>query len=116
MKHNRKYWTKEKCKEECLKFKTPKELKINNNYIYFKCYKNFWLDEFYPFFEIKRDVFWSKEKCKEEALKYSSRKEFSNNSKISLRKGWIDEVCSNMDKKPFLKQQSRKEKLSNILD
>ena len=36
MKHNRKYWTKEKCKEECLKFKTPKELKINNNYIYFK--------------------------------------------------------------------------------
>jgi len=105
MKHNRKYWTKEKCKEECLKFKTPKELKINNNYIYFKCYKNFWLDEFYPFFEIKRDVFWSKEKCKEEALKYSSRKEFSNNSRtaytISLRKGWIDEVCSNMDKKPF---------------
>jgi predicted GIY-YIG superfamily endonuclease len=98
------YWTKEKCQEETLKYKSPNELKKNNNYVYVKCFKNKWLEDFYPNFEIKRDIFWTKERCQEEALKYKTRKEFSNNSRssytISQRNKWLDDICLHMTKKP----------------
>ncbi len=99
-----KYWTKERCHEETLKYESPFILKNNNNYVYVKCFKNKWLEEFYPKHEIKRGIFWTKEKCHEEALKYKTRKEFSNNSKsayrISIRNKWLDDICLHMVKKP----------------
>ena len=43
---------------------------------------------------------WSKEAVANEALKYRSRKSFSKGSggaySATLKKGWIDEVCSHM--------------------
>lgn len=99
------YWTKERCQHETMKYESPSDLKINNKYVYVKCFKNGWLDEFYPTYTIKRSNYWNKERCREEALKYKSRKEFSNNSKscytISLRKKWIDDICLHMSKKPY---------------
>ena len=98
------YWTKERCQDEALKYKSPDILKNNNNYVYVKCFKNKWLEEFYPENEIKRGAFWTKERCQDEALKYNTRKEFSNNSKsaytISRRNKWLDDICQHMIKKP----------------
>jgi predicted GIY-YIG superfamily endonuclease len=98
------YWTKEKCQEEALNYKIPNDLKSNNNYVYVKCFKNKWLEEFYPNFEFKRDIFWTKERCEGEALKYNNRNDFRINSKssytISQRNKWLDDICLHMIKKP----------------
>ena len=98
------HWTKERCHEESLKYESPNELKNNNDYVYVKCFKNKWLEEFYQNFEIKRGIFLTNERCHEEALKYKTRKEFSNNSKssytISIRNKWLDDICLHMYKKP----------------
>ena len=40
MKLPRGYWTKERCQEEALKYKSSNELKDVNGYIYVKCFKN----------------------------------------------------------------------------
>lgn len=104
MRQCRNYWTKKKCQEEASKYKSPGEFKTNNNYVYVKCFKNKWLDEFYRDFEIKRGIFWTKERCQEVALRFQSRKEFSNNFKsaytISLRNRWLDDICLHMIRKP----------------
>ena len=96
---SRNYWTKERCKEEAFKYLSADDLKLNNNYVYVKCFKNNWLIEFYDNFN-KRDIIWTKERCKEEALKYKTRTEFKNNSyhayKYSLLNFWIDDICSHM--------------------
>jgi hypothetical protein len=98
------YWTKERCQEEASKYKSPNELKNNNDYVYVKCFKYKWLEEFYKNFEIKRDIYWTKERCQEEALKYNNRNEFRINSKssytISQRNKWLDDICLHMIKKP----------------
>ena len=43
---------------------------------------------------------WTKEKCQEEALKYNSRSDFRKNSMSSynksIKKKWLDEICSHM--------------------
>jgi len=48
-------------------------------------------------------LMWTKEKCAEEALKYNLRIDFTNNSrsayKSSINNGWLDEICSHMNKK-----------------
>jgi hypothetical protein len=104
MKLHSNYWTKERCLEESLKYESPNDLKNNNNYVYVKSFKNYWLEEFYPGFKIKRKNYWTKERCLEESSKYYSRKEFCKNSRtaytISRRKGWLDDICLHMVKKP----------------
>lgn len=101
MKMNRGYWTKERCYEEALKYNSSNDLKINNNYVYEKSYKEKWLEEFYENYLPK---IISKERCHEEALKYKSRKEFSNNSKPeytkALKASWLDDICLHMIRKP----------------
>jgi predicted GIY-YIG superfamily endonuclease len=101
MKLPRGYWTKERCQEEALKYKSSNELKDVNGYIYVKCFKNNWLDEF---FDNHKNKIITKERCQEEALKYQSRKNFSNNSKPeytkALRNKWLDDICTHMLKKP----------------
>ena len=44
--------------------------------------------------------YWTFDKCREEALKYNSRYEFKNNCGSaytkSLKKCWLDKICSHM--------------------
>ena len=40
------YWTKERCKEEALKYNTKQDLRNNNNAVYQKIYNKKWIDLF----------------------------------------------------------------------
>ena len=93
------YWTKEKCQEESLKYKTKLEFQISNSFVYKVCRKNKWLNDFFP------NKF-NKELCILEALKYKTKKDFmKNNNKVynlAYEHGWLNDICSHMDelKKP----------------
>lgn len=72
-------WTKEKCKNEAIKYKNRKEFKIKNSSAYYSSIKNGWLDEIC--LHMKHQIqkpknFWTKEKCLEYALKCKNIKEF----------------------------------------
>jgi hypothetical protein len=96
------YWTKERCQEEALKYNSRTEFSKNSKTAYNSSRKNGWIDEICSHMvELKKpDGHWTKERCQEEALKYNSRNEFSKNSVsaygVSLKNGWIDEICSHM--------------------
>lgn len=94
-------WTKEKCAEEALKYKSRVEFLKNSRNIYNASVRNGWLDEICSHMEyIKRNNYWTKEKCAEEALKYKTRSEFEIGSPTAYVKsgkyGWKDEICSHM--------------------
>ena len=93
------YWTKEKCREECLKYKTKLEFQISNLFVYNVCRKNKWLNDFFP------NKF-NKDMCLKESLKYETKIEFlKNNYKVynlAYEHGWLDKICYHMkeSKKP----------------
>jgi predicted GIY-YIG superfamily endonuclease len=95
-------WTKEKCQEEALKYKSRGDYQKNSKSSYIKAVKEKWLDEIcsHMIQLIKPKNYWTKEKCQEEALKYDSRIEYQNNSASSYEKAlkmkWIDDICSHM--------------------
>jgi hypothetical protein len=89
------YWTKEKCQEEALKYKTKKEFQKNSS-AYGISAKNKWINEVCShMLEIKKPKnYWTKEKCQKEALKYRTKNEFKDNSlscytKCLREKCWI---------------------------
>ena len=94
-------WTKEKCHEEALKYKTNKEYREKSTSYGSAC-KNGWIKEIITHMKELRkpDNYWTKEKCHEEALKYDSKTEFHRNSSASYNvcynNGWLDEICSHM--------------------
>lgn len=98
------YWTKEKCKEEALKYNSKIEFKLGSISSYIVSTKNGWTDEICSHMvNLRKSVgYWTKEKCQEEALKYNSRTEFQKNSVSayvrSRKEGWLDEICSHMNK------------------
>lgn len=97
------YWTKEKCREEALKFEKRKKFELSFPGAYAACRKNGWLDEVCEHMkskDIKPKGYWTKLRCKEESMKYNTKSEFQKGSKssyqISCRNGWLDEICSHM--------------------
>jgi predicted GIY-YIG superfamily endonuclease len=94
------YWTYERCKEEALKCKTRKELqgKTFNNVMR----RNGWAEELTSHlpYVCRPFGYWTKERCHQEALKYNTRVDFQKKSNgaygSSLKKGWLEEVCSHM--------------------
>jgi len=96
-------WTKEKCLEIALMYKTRYEFFMNNRSAYDFSTKNNWLDEFYGENNKKKAGYWTKERCQEEALKYESRNEFRIGSGSAYMKccenNWLDEICSHMNMK-----------------
>jgi hypothetical protein len=97
-------WTKEKCHEEALKYKGRTEFHLGCEGAYNASKHNNWLDEIcsHMILKIKSKNYWTKEKCIEEALKYNQKKYFREKSysayQISLKMGWLDEICSHMIK------------------
>jgi hypothetical protein len=91
------YWTKEKCKEEALKYKTKQDFRRGCSSAYNNSYANDWLDNFCSHMkEIKKPSgYWTKEKCREESLKYITRGEFRKYSGSAyvkcLKEKWLNE-------------------------
>ena len=99
------YWSKERCIEESLKYKTKKEWRDNNISSLTCAIKKGWEDECCSHMEedlIKPAGYWSKERCLEEALKYKTRNEWKNNCVAALcaakKKGWYVECTKHMPK------------------
>jgi hypothetical protein len=112
-------WTKEKCAQEALKYKTRGEFQ-NNSLAYNPASKNKWLDEICShMIEIKKpNGYWTYERCKKEALKYINKDDLKINSpsayskalknkwyditqhmeQIRLRHYWTEERCINAAK------------------
>ncbi len=97
-----KYWTKEKCQEEALKYKNRVEFHIKSGGAYTYAIKNGFLDEICSHMIPLRKPkgYWSKERCEELALKYNSRSEFERNEIIAYnsarRNGWLKDICNHM--------------------
>ncbi len=103
MKKDRNFWTKEKCREEALKYKTREEFREKSRYAYVTSFKNQWLDDICSHLQIsniKPIGYWSKEKCREESLKYKNRNDFRINNRSAyaacLRHNWLNDVCIHM--------------------
>jgi hypothetical protein len=93
------YWTKERCREEALKYNTRSEFKKRNEGVYKKIQTEGWFDELCGHM-IDLYKHWTKEDCKEEALKYNTRDELKRGNggaySKSIREGWLDEICEHM--------------------
>jgi isopentenyldiphosphate isomerase len=99
-----KYWTKEKCKIEALKYITRNEFQKNSKGAYQKSFHNGWLEEICSHMVRvqKPHGYWTKERCQKEALKYKTKSNFSKNNYAaynrSYKSGWLDNICSHMIK------------------
>ena len=97
-------WTKEKCKEEALKYNYRTEFQRGSGSAYSASLKNGWLNDICGHMpeKVKPNGYWTKEKCHEEALKYITKKEFNSvsNSVYSTaqKNGWLNDICSHMTK------------------
>ena len=96
------YWTKYRCLETALKYYTRKEFRLNE-YAYQVSLKNGWLEDICSHMKIetkKPKGYWTKEKCTEISLNCLSRNDFKKKYKsaytISLRNGWLDDVCPHL--------------------
>lgn len=96
-------WTKEKCQELALMYKTRNEFKKSSRNAYNASIKNGWSNEVCKHMKLvhKENDYWTKERCAEEAQKYKTKKEFEINSQYAYLKSnkykWIDEICSHME-------------------
>jgi len=96
-------WTKEKCRDEALKYNRRIDFFNENPGVYNKCQKNNWLDDFCSHMISKKlRNYWTKEKCINESLKYKTRTEFNNNSprayQLCLQNNWLI-LCSHLNLK-----------------
>jgi predicted GIY-YIG superfamily endonuclease len=97
-------WTKEKCKEEALKFNNKKDFIKNNESVYNICIKRNWLSDICShMIELRKpNNYWTKERCHEEALKYKSKTDFiKNNESVynkCLKRNWLNDICTHMRK------------------
>jgi hypothetical protein len=106
-------WTKEKCHEKALKYKTRTDFKKKCNSVYEIARKNKWLDNICS--HISKIRYWTKEKCHKEALKYTNKSEFRKYSLKAYSAAfiykWLDEICSHMNNKCWTKETCWKEAL-----
>ena len=93
------YWTKEKCQEEALKYKTKKDFKKSGAYTV--ALKNGFLDEIcIHMIPLHQNNWTTKEQCRIEALKYKNKSDFHKKScgayVSALKNNWLDDICSHM--------------------
>lgn len=102
------YWTKERCKEEALKYKSRKSFKIGASYAYASAIKNHWIDEYTWFIETSELIAqnktkWNYDACYQEAKKYNSRGAFSEGTPgawaIAKKAGWMKDYTWFVEKK-----------------
>ena len=98
------YWTKERCREEALKYNSRSEFRNESGGASFKAQRKGWFEEICTHMVRKSKPvgYWTKERCREEALKYNSRSQYRKKCpsyQAAHKNGWIDEICSHMGKK-----------------
>ncbi len=111
------YWSKDKCREEALKYNSRSDFCNNNQHAYKISLDNDWLDYICSHMETfsQPKGYWTYEKCKNEALKYKTRKQFkkkcSTAFSTSYTNFWMDDVCSHMTRvrKPWTKEECKEE-------
>jgi hypothetical protein len=101
--NNKNFWTKEKCHEVALNYKTRIDFQRNSQSAYQIARRNGWLNEICqhinrpPYISRKK---WTKEKCHEVALKCKNRTEFNEiyggAYEVARINGWLDEVTSHI--------------------
>ena len=104
VKKPRRYWTKENCHKEALKYQTRSEFYLGSGSAYSAAKINSWLDDICSHMDTvitKPRGYWTKENCHQEALKYQTRSEFylgSNSAYNAARKNkWLDDICLHME-------------------
>lgn len=108
-----KKWTKEKCHEIALKYKTKTEFTINNWGAYLFAYRQGFLNEI-CLHMIEKNHKWTKKECDEIASQYKSRAQFQNentNAYMSaLNHKWLNEICGHMSRPENHNKKWTKEK------
>jgi predicted GIY-YIG superfamily endonuclease len=98
------YWTKERCAKEASKFKTRVAFQEGSGTSFVLASRNNWLDDICTHMTggQKPSGYWTKERCATEASKFKTRVEFKKGSVSAYSKagsnGWLDEICSNMER------------------
>lgn len=91
------YWTKEKCQQEALKFKSKKELYDKSPGAYMSMFNNGWLQELCPHMNTQKpNGYWTRERCINEGRKFRTKSEFQRKSgsayRSALRNGWLNQI------------------------
>lgn len=96
------YWTKQRCQQEALNYKTRTEFYKKSTGAYHVARKNDWLNSICGHMITKRSPkgYWTKQKCQQVALKYNSRMKFKLNEggayNVALKNKWLDDISSHM--------------------
>jgi len=96
-------WTKQRCQQEALKYKTRTEFYKNSTSAYTTAKCNDWLNPICTHMKITRTPkgYWTKQRCHQEALKYNTKSDFRKNEEgayiTSLRKDWLNDISSHMN-------------------
>lgn len=96
------YWTKERCREESLKYKNRSSFDRGARRAYEVSRFSGWLEEFFPNTKKTNPPnYWTKERCQEEALKYKNVGDFKKFSSAaydaSYKKSWIKEITGHFE-------------------
>jgi hypothetical protein len=98
------YWTKERCLESALKYKTKSDWNKYDGSACVTAQRNNWYDECTKhMIEIKKpNGHWTKEKCLESALKYKTIKEWQSNEwgayGAAVKNNWTVEMTKHMNR------------------
>lgn len=95
------YWTKEKCADEVLKYKSKIELYKNSPGAYMYLLRNGLLNDVCINMRTKKtNGYWTKDRCFSEAVKFNTRSEFYKKSSGAYRSAlcndWLEEICFHM--------------------
>lgn len=103
---------KEECHKEAKKYNSRIIFRLHSGNAYYTASRNGWLNGVCSHIPLIRNQkgYWNKERCQEEALKFNNKMVFIKNCHYayvaSHKNGWMDEICSHMDKRkpsPYLK-------------
>ena len=98
------FWTKEKCGEDALKYKSKSEWKANSSHAYAKSRDNGWLKELTAHMILlkKPSGYWTKERIIEDAKKYNKLSDWQECSgsahTLACKNGWLEEASEHMNK------------------
>ena len=96
-------WTKDKCHEVALNYKTRIDFKKNSEGAYKAAQRMGWLDEICSHMIYKNNPsgYWTKERCREASLNYKNKEQFKKAKgafSASYRNDWLDEFFPSLDK------------------
>ena len=95
-------WTKNRCREEALKYTTRNDFLKNSASAYRTAQREGWLEEVCEglLYVQKPAGYWTKSRCHSLSKKFQHRNDFYKNEpsayRAAQRNGWLDDICSHM--------------------